>query len=129
MSYDFWLITKKIIIPHTLELKTLEVIKMLKEKLKRGNVTVDIVIDDTVACCRPVEICINGVKANFYDIGRTVDVNPELAPPCGCGNRTFIMKPIKAYTLQKYKLKSGDEKDLEFILKKRFSVGFCRRCD
>lgn len=101
---------------------------MLKEQIKRGNVTVDLEIDETAAC-RPASISINGIKANFYDLGRTMDINPELAPPCGCGNRVFVPKQIKEYTMRKYNLKPGDEKDLIFILMKKFSVGFCRRCD
>lgn len=101
---------------------------MLKEQLKRGNVTVDVEIDES-SMCHPTAIYINGIKANFYDLGRSMDINPELAPPCGCGNRVFVPKPIKAYTMQKYKLNPGDEKDLIYILKKKFSVGFCRRCN
>lgn len=101
---------------------------LIEKTIKRGNVTVDIVIDEAAAC-RPVKIAINGVKANFYDLGRSMDANPESAPPCGCGNRVFIMKPIKEYTIQKYKLEEKDVKDLEYILKTQFSVGFCRRCD
>lgn len=101
---------------------------MLKEKITKGNVTVDIVMDEAVSC-RPVEIYVNGVKANFYDLGRSMDINPELAPPCGCGNRVYILNPIKGYTKTRYKLKDGDEKDLAAILEKRFKIGLCRRCN
>lgn len=100
---------------------------MLKEQLTRGNVVVDIVIDEAEAC-RPVEIYINGIKANFYDLGRTKDICPEKAPPCGCGNRVFTPKELKEFTLKKYKLTKDDVKDLNEILVEKFSIGFCRRC-
>lgn len=100
---------------------------MRKEQITKGNVMVDIVIDEAIPC-RPVELMINGVKANFYDLGVTKDIDPDNAPPCGCGNRVFIPKEIKEFALKRYGITSADLVDLQSILVEKFSVGFCRRC-
>lgn len=100
---------------------------MQKEQITRGNVIVDIVID-TAEACRAVELKINGVKAILYDFGTSKDIDPDNAPPCGCGNRVFTMKHLKKSTLEKYHLSEDDIEDLSYILTKKFSVGFCRRC-
>lgn len=100
---------------------------MLKERITNGNVIVDIVIDEAETC-RPVSVHINGKKAFLYDFGRSKDIEPEKAPPCGCGNRAFIPKDIKENTLKMYGLKKTDIDDLNKILIEKFSVGYCRRC-
>jgi hypothetical protein len=100
---------------------------MLQEQLTRGNVTVDIVMNEAVAC-RPVELRINGIKANFYDFGKSKDIDPLNAPPCGCANRVFKMGVLKPYTLNKYGLSPKDVEDLRIILEEKFSIGLCKRC-
>lgn len=100
----------------------------MRERIKRGNVTVDIVMDEAVIC-RPMSIFINGVKVNFFDLGRSKDLACNDAPPCGCGNRIFIPKKIQGYMEKKLHLKEGEGVVLETILRERFSVGICRRCN
>lgn len=100
---------------------------MLKEHITRGNVIVDIVRDEAETC-RPVDLWINGKKTNLYDFGWSKDIDQDNAPPCGCGNRVFIPKPLKEYTLSKVGLTLDDVDDLNSILVEKFSIGFCRRC-
>lgn len=100
---------------------------MLQEQITLGNVIVDIVIDEAETC-RPVSMSINGKKACLYDFGRSKDLEPEKAPPCGCGNRAFIPKELKLNTLKMYGLQQKDVDDLNKILIDKFSTGFCRRC-
>ena len=100
---------------------------MLKEQIKRGNVTIDVVMDDQ-DLCRPIELYINGKKVHLYDLGISKDIEPDNAPPCGCGNRAFIPNEYKKNTLMKYGLTLMDAEDLAALLKQKFSIGFCRRC-
>lgn len=100
---------------------------MIKKSVKRGNVVVDIVQKEAEVCSAQ-DVHINGIKAHLYDFGRTKDMDMEKAPPCGCGNRVFIPKPIKPFIQNKYHLSDADVDDLYVILISTFSVGFCRRC-
>lgn len=102
--------------------------KTMRERIKRGNVTVDIVMDEAVVC-RPMSIFINNVRVNFFDLGRSKDLACEEAPPCGCGNRVFIPKKIQGYMEKKFHLKEGEGIILETILRERFSIGSCRKCN
>ena len=97
----------------------------MQEHIQKGNVIIDIVRNPNEAC-RPLEVRINGIKANIYDLGHSKDLSPEIAPPCGCGNRTFIMKEVKEFTLKKYNLSVSDLDDLKSILEESFSVGYCK---
>jgi len=99
----------------------------MQEHIEKGNVIVDIIRNENEAC-RPVELKINGIKANLYDLGYSRDLSPETAPPCGCGNRTFIMKDIKEYTLKNFNLSIEDLDDLKSILEANFTIGLCKRC-
>lgn len=100
-----------------------------KATYKKGNVTVDIVRSNSEVCLI-LEMKINGVPAQLYEFGTMKDVSPETAPPCGCGDRSFIPHQMKynENTLKKYGLKAEDSDDLRNLLIKELHIGQCKRC-
>lgn len=97
------------------------------ETYSRGNVVIEIIRSESEAC-KALSLKINGKKALMYNFGISKDIDPDKAPPCGCGNRVFIPKVQSEYVLKKYGLTLADNDDLCALLKEALSVGFCKRC-
>ena len=74
---------------------------------------------------------INDINANADDFGYSEDLNPELAPEYGCGNRQFILYEDVSRQLQtQYKYNITDD-EYEYIcneLADILSIGTCAFC-
>lgn len=95
----------------------------------RGRVVVNVTRSNT-EICEIVDLKINGVPAFIFDFGKSVDLAPEKATACGCGDRTFVPNP-KAFTpsvMARYGLRPQDKRDLIWIFKNKFHIGYCKRC-
>lgn len=101
---------------------------MLKEtNIERDGVKVHIIQDDRQLCSAE-KLTINNKPAFLYDLGISMDVEPDAAQPCGCGNRVFKMKPMTDHTMAEYELDGFDYVTLKEILQEVFSIGMCPRC-
>ena len=94
----------------------------------RGNVVVEVVKSE-MEQCRAVKFVINGKNTFPYSIGKTRDIEPDKAPPCGCGNRVFtINDTLGEHTLKKFGLTMDDYDDFKYCVETALTVGYCKRC-
>lgn len=99
-----------------------------KQIFRRRNFTLELTRSNSEICLIS-EMKINGIDAYIFDFGTMKDMNPELAPPSGCGNRCFIPKPFVApQLLEKYNISKEDGQELLELLQKELHVGLCKRC-
>ncbi len=95
----------------------------------KGGLEVQIIRSDTEACMVD-KLIINQKEANIFEFGTMMDLNPEIAPPCGCGNRQFVPKSDMCSNaiLNRYNITKEQAEKLKEILEKELNFGFCRRC-
>lgn len=100
-----------------------------KATYKKGNITIDVVRSNSEVCLI-MDMKINGVQTNIYEFGTMKDLDPKNAPPCGCGDRSFVPNCTRfnENTLQKYGLTIDDADDLMTLLKTELHIGQCKRC-
>jgi hypothetical protein len=96
-------------------------------KNKKGDVTIKIV-KSTTEICLVLELYINDKPASLYDFGLMKDLDPENAPPCGCGNRCFVPGRLSNHILKKYDLTQKQGEDVMELLTINLMIGSCRRC-
>lgn len=78
--------------------------------------------------CIVENIVVNGHQVYFFDIGTVKDLEPDKAPPCGCGNRCFVPKPPNIDNLKTLEMEVDEYNRLMVILEKYLSLGYCKRC-
>lgn len=84
----------------------------------------------------PVEMCnvtmlkINGIQESIHNIGKMIDLKPELAPPCGCGDRGFVPKDETPtlFFLNKYNITQEQYYSLMGLLEEVLHFGPCKKC-
>lgn len=95
----------------------------------RGNIVMDVVRSNSEVCAI-LDLKINEVPAYLFDWGTMIDATPDKAPPCGCGDRSFIpdLGAFQEEKLAIYGLTTEDIEDLVWIFINEFHIGFCKRC-
>lgn len=98
------------------------------ESKKIGNAQIDFVRNSNEICLMSL-FKINGKVANIFELGISKDINPEKAPPTGCGNRIFI--PNFNYSeqlLDKYGVSKEDMDEILKYLECQLKIGCCKYC-
>ena len=78
--------------------------------------------------CIVEEMYVDGIMIDFFDLGLIKDIEPEKAPPCGCGHRAFVPKPPTTEILEKLNISKDEYDILMNILVKHMDYGLCKRC-
>lgn len=81
------------------------------------------------------EICnvsllkINDTPINLLELGQSVDIEPQKAPPTGCGKRVFIPNYNVSDTMIK-RLNTNNEDMIKILkyLEENLKIGCCKIC-
>lgn len=89
--------------------------------------TLDITdMDDGCFSCATLKI--RGQEADIDDFGNDEDIDPQHAPPWGCGNRFFQVWEERPEILEKYGITVEEYDEIGFWLQRCLSVGCCDLC-
>ena len=69
-----------------------------------------------------------GKNIFIFDLGIIKDIEPENAPPCGCGHRAFVPKPPVDDVLKKLDMDKEEYSRLCAVLQRHLDFGLCKRC-
>lgn len=98
------------------------------ETVQLGNAVVEFGRNSNEICLASI-LKINGIKANPFELGVSKDINPEKAPPTGCGNRVFIGNyNLPDSILEKYQISRDDMNKVLKYLEERLKIGACKYC-
>jgi len=78
--------------------------------------------------CIVEDLVVNGKNIFIFDLGIIKDIEPENAPPCGCGHRAFVPKPPVDDVLKKLDMDKEEYSRLCAVLQRHLDFGLCKRC-
>ena len=78
--------------------------------------------------CELDKFIINGKKANYYDFGDKMDIDPNNAEDYSCGNMVFLPKLATNGILNKYNINNDEYAEICEQLTEKLSFGSCGWC-
>lgn len=79
-------------------------------------------------CDREAVLIVKGKEADIDDFGDTEDIDPQHAPPWGCGNMFFQVWEESPEVLEKYGLTVEEYDEIGFWLQRCLTIGCCDLC-
>ena len=97
-------------------------------RIECGDLFTLTITDMHLYCFCEAELIVKGKKADIEDFGDDDDINPELAPEFGCGNRFFQVWEESPEILKKYNITVEEYDEIGATLQKWLTIGCCDDC-